>query len=73
MEVTDNKGWAAIRLIGAICNRNRESLLQLSEFLIAYYDDKEISDIWRRVKLLLTDTDISWLQNTLIEASRQAS
>jgi hypothetical protein len=70
MEITDNKGWAAIRLTGAICNREKEKLSQLSEYLVAYYDGKEIAEIWRRVRLLLTEGDISWLEATLTELAQ---
>lgn len=71
MEIADNKGWAAIRLIGTVCNRDKEKLSQLSEYLVAYYDGKEISEIWRRVKLLLSEGDISWLETALTELTLQ--
>ncbi|MBD2441583.1 hypothetical protein [Nostoc sp. FACHB-110] len=72
MEINDDQGWAAIRLISAICNKNREKLSVISEALTACYEQKEIVDIWRKVKLLLTDEDICWLETTLNDLSLQA-
>jgi hypothetical protein len=73
MEISDNKGWAALRLVAAICNKNSEGLSRLSAALTTYYEQKEISDIWRRVKLLLTSEDICWLESTLNQLSLQAA
>lgn len=73
MEIKDNKGWAAIRLTSAICNKNRKKLSVLSETLTAYYEQREIAEIWRKVKLLLTNEDICWLETTLNELSLQAA
>jgi hypothetical protein len=67
VKANDDKGWAAIRLIAAICNKNTEALLRLSEALTTHYEQKEISEIWRRAKLLLTTEDTIWLKTTLNE------
>ncbi|MFN6460829.1 MAG: hypothetical protein RMZ41_003150 [Nostoc sp. DedVER02] len=73
MEINDSKGWATIRLISAICNKNPERLSKLSEALTTCYEQKEISEIWRRAKLLLTIEDICWLETTLNELALQAA
>ncbi len=73
VKANDGKGWAAIRLISAICNKNTEALSKLSEALTTYYEQKEIAEIWRRAKLLLTPEDICWLETTLNGLSLQAA
>ncbi len=73
IQSNDGKGWASIRLISAVCNKNAEQLSSLSQLLTTHYERREISEIWRRAKTLLTQEDIDWLQTTLYNLSLQAA
>ncbi|ABA24690.1 hypothetical protein Ava_D0025 [Trichormus variabilis ATCC 29413] len=68
--IDEAKGWASIQLTAAVCRRDSQKVSELSQKLTALYDDKEIQAIWKKVKLLLTQEDITWLETTLTELSQ---
>lgn len=63
------RGWTAIRLVAAICNRDEIKLSNLSEAIVIYFDDKDVKEIWRRCKLVLSPEDVDWLRGTLRKLS----
>lgn len=65
------RGWTAIRLVAAICSRDKNKLSGLSESITAYFDEKDIREIWRRCKLVLSPEDTDWLKGTLRQLSEE--
>lgn len=61
----DLRGWASIRLISAICNRNIDKLASLTYAITNNYTEPEIKEIWRHCKNLLTEEEIIWLEGNL--------
>lgn len=61
----DLQGWASLRLVSAICNRDSQKLSQISEGITNNYTQEEIKTIWKRTKLILTEEDITWLEDNL--------
>lgn len=62
---SDMCGWASIRLVSAICNKNIEKLAGVTSAITNNYTETEIKQIWRHCKSLLTDEEIIWLESNL--------
>lgn len=65
IKASDERGWAALRLVAVICNQQKTKLIELSQALTENFTEQEILQIWKQVKMLLTQTEIEWLEGTL--------
>lgn len=62
---SDMCGWASIKLVSAICNKNTEKLASLTCAITNNYTETEIKQIWRHCKTLLTEEEVTWLEGNL--------
>jgi hypothetical protein len=71
IKASDFKGWASLRLVAAICNEDKEKLSKLAKSLTDNFTSEEILQIWKQVKMLLTKSEVAWLEGTLNQLIQQ--